>query len=320
MEAVMKAPSERRMTAHHLLRAVILGGIAFYIVRLQIAGSLTLYIAPRMSGYVKLAAMALYVVAVVQVYQAYRSRIRRTDNCGCEHLPPRSFVRSLLVYGLFVLPLAAGFLSPDTMIGSAMAAQKGITLSTSQAIKEKESRTGGEAGTTASPAQTAAAKPGAPLTGEAKLKAMFPADEYTGAYAKYGIQLYQQPIVRVKEKDYMETLRHAWQNGIQRPADHGAEGGERDEHQACQRTVYLPGLQLRLMPQITISMRRASDSLYPPASPGHARYSRNTRTSCRIAANRTTGRPRAAPHTARPAPDRTSPLRSQPAYARFAAR
>jgi uncharacterized repeat protein (TIGR03943 family) len=226
----MEDRTERRLIVHHIIRALILGGIAFYIAHLQLTSSLTLYIAPRMTIYVKLASLGLYLVAVIQIYHAFRLWNRQGEDeeegCGCEHEPaPQSLGRNLLVYGLFVIPLAAVFFTPDTTIGSSMAANKGFNLNASTIIKQKETQSpsaevayasandstnssGTEAASTpdaASPGGSVS-KPTSSSSADAKLEKLFPGDEFTEAYAKLGMQLYKQPVVEVQEKNYMETL------------------------------------------------------------------------------------------------------------------
>ncbi|QYR23631.1 TIGR03943 family protein [Paenibacillus sp. sptzw28] len=226
----MEDRTERRLIVHHVIRALILGSIAFYIAHLQLTNNLTLYIAPRMTIYVKLASLGLYLVAVIQIYHAFRLWNRQEEEpeegCSCEHDPaPHSLGRNLLVYGLFVIPLAAVFFTPDTTIGSSMAANKGFNLSASSVIKQKESQSASAEVAYASASVTtntsgaavistpdagspgqSAAKQQSPGSGDAKLEKLFPGDEFTEAYAKLGIQLYKQPVVEVKEKNYMETL------------------------------------------------------------------------------------------------------------------
>ncbi|MBW7460298.1 TIGR03943 family protein, partial [Paenibacillus sepulcri] len=41
---------------------------------------------------------------------------------------------------------------------------------------------------------------------QSELAKLFPADEFTEAYSKYGMELYQKPLITVTEKNYMEIL------------------------------------------------------------------------------------------------------------------
>jgi putative membrane protein len=172
-----------------------MGGFAFYIIRLVQSDHLTLYIAPRMAIYVKLAAMGLYVVAAVQLYEAIRvwNGKKGEVSCDCAHPSSGSVWRSAGVYALFLVPLLTAFATPDTTIGSSMAGQKGINLSASSAVKQEEKKSA------AAPAQPSAPAP----TG---LDALFPADQFSESYANYGKKIYGQKQIVVTEKSYMEIL------------------------------------------------------------------------------------------------------------------
>ncbi|GGF96657.1 TIGR03943 family protein [Paenibacillus abyssi] len=177
---------------HHLIRGIILTGFAFLIVYLVRSDNLTLYIAPRMAGYVKVSALVLYAAAIYQFYAAFQTWMGRTAavDCGCDHTPSHSLLKNTLIYGLFVFPLALGFLLPDTMMGSSLAAKKGISLSGSQSINR--------------PDETASASSQEGPIDE--LDRLFPSDIYTESYAKNGKKLYLQDVIKVEEKQFIETL------------------------------------------------------------------------------------------------------------------
>lgn len=229
-----------------LVRAFILAGIAFYVVHLNNAGRLTLYIAPRMTIYVKLAAVGLYLVAAVLLFEALRAWNGSSEGEACEHCaePSRpSSLRQFALYGLFLAPLAVFFLTPDTTIGSAMASQKGMNLSTAAGIKEKNrepaSGTGaGEAAGEGTSKEAPSISPdSAPIPsgqdggnrGDGEdggyagygeydgdggdrpnpsdpLDALFPPDPFSEVYAEYGKKIYGSPLIEVTEKSYMEIL------------------------------------------------------------------------------------------------------------------
>ncbi|CAM3591722.1 TIGR03943 family putative permease subunit [Marinicrinis lubricantis] len=120
--------------AHHLLRGVLLIGFSLFILFLVRTDQLSYYIAPRMALYVKLSALLLYILAAGQLYQAYKlhqsNRTTLQHDCGCEHIPSGFPLKSVFMYVLFALPLLLGTLLPNTVLGSAMADQKGMRLTT----------------------------------------------------------------------------------------------------------------------------------------------------------------------------------------------
>ncbi|WP_276357632.1 TIGR03943 family putative permease subunit [Cohnella caldifontis] len=216
-----------RQIAHHVLRALILIGIAMYIVYLHRTDHLDLYIAPRMTPYVKLAACGLYIVGAVQFYMAFQLWNGKPEDCGCSPLPASaSKLRSYLVYALFIFPLAVCFMTADTTIGSAMAAKKGMNLNAFSALRSKGIVSNVTVDTPVNPpapaitdapeASVDSGNPtdrefgsGAPVAQEQPanpLERMFPHDEYTEAYARYGMKIYDDSVITVTEKDYMETL------------------------------------------------------------------------------------------------------------------
>ncbi|GAA3411071.1 TIGR03943 family putative permease subunit [Paenibacillus hodogayensis] len=181
---------QRSLTVHYLFRAAIMAGFSFYILHLVKAGRLVYYIAPRMEVYVKCAAIALFVIALFQGFLGLRSFFGRTaEACDCDHMPSRSVWRNVWLYGLFLLPLAFGFLLPDKLMGSDIAAIKGMNLSggngavkagaggsgaKAQPVAAAVPTDGAQASDLASPGQgpgtppaAAAAKPVAPAEGGA---------------------------------------------------------------------------------------------------------------------------------------------------------
>ena len=115
---------DRRQTIHYIIRAFLLGGFTYLIVKLAQNERLHYYIAPRTEIYVKLAAFGLFAIAVFQVYLALRAYEEKKLDCGCNHTPTPSFLKNVLTYGLFILPLSLGFFTQDTLLGSGITSLK----------------------------------------------------------------------------------------------------------------------------------------------------------------------------------------------------
>lgn len=160
----------------------------------------------------------------------------REYDCDCEdvHKIPRSGFHSLIVYGLFVLPLAMGFLMPDKILGSAMAENLGVTLLSSDARKlaqvseavsspkpadSGQAESGGEEPPEQQPtpqpdsgkqaasagAGTSAAGSSAPLDDEA-IRQTF-ADSGLGEfYTDIAVFLYKQPVINLDDKVFLDGL------------------------------------------------------------------------------------------------------------------
>lgn len=202
----------------HFIRALLLSGFAMLIVYLFHTGDITLYIAPKMEFLVKLSAIGLYAAAIYQIYAALQARMKKRNtvdcDCGHHHAPP-SKIKSLLVYGLFILPLVLGFLVPTGTLGSALAAKKGVSFSGNEAVS-RAAVTGQQP--TSAPAQVdASAATNSNTDGSANtdtsaevhadpLDALFPFDEYTVDHAALAKRMYTQEIIDVPEKQFIETL------------------------------------------------------------------------------------------------------------------
>ncbi|TMV46479.1 TIGR03943 family protein [Paenibacillus mesophilus] len=185
---------------HPSIKALLLFGFAVYIAYLVKSDRILYYISPRMVLYVKLSALGLYAAGAYQLYTAVSafSGKRQSCDCGHDHSHSGPIWKSTLVYGLFACPLLLGFLMPDTSLGSALAAKKGMNLNSAAAVKTS-SPLSGPSSSPPSPTFAAAAS-------DARLELLFPSDAYTEAFAKHARKLYKQDVVAVPEELYIETL------------------------------------------------------------------------------------------------------------------
>lgn len=215
--------SKSSVTAiHYAARAILLAGFAFYIVHLVQSGSLNLYIANRMQLMVKLSALGMYAVAAQQLYAAIRTwfderRHVHDLSCDCNHELPSTWGKSLLLYGWFAIPLIIGFTVPDGLLGSSMATAKGVQFTPKQIVKPASNPTSvsivplKSVSESPSPSEPAASD-SSPVadTGKSQEKSaldlLFPSDEFTASYAKFGKQLVKQDLIRVTDKQFIETL------------------------------------------------------------------------------------------------------------------
>ncbi|NOU70367.1 TIGR03943 family protein [Paenibacillus sp. LMG 31458] len=187
----------RLLSLHYLLRTIILLGFSSYIVFLTKTDALQYYLAPRMMIYVKVAAVALYVIACFQGYSAIRIYQGKRVACDCEQPVPQSAVRSTLSYGLLILPLLVGFCLPNAALGSAIASAKGMNLSTAKQERPKS----------ASTVPRPAALPAATGTAntDAEIEQLFH-DEWQKELSQIGMNLYKKDLIVVKPSLYKEIL------------------------------------------------------------------------------------------------------------------
>jgi putative membrane protein len=213
--------TDRSLTLHHFIRGFLLLGFAFFIVYLVKADNLLYYIAPIMTTYVKLSAVALYIIAVYQLYLGFMSLFGKSQSCDCGHISP-SWWKNGIAYSLFIFPLLLGFLLPDTALGSAMAAKKGINLNSSAQIKtELLSRENNKSliitddtlpnqnssipNAVSEELKTDQTENNSSTTDES-LDELFPYDSFTEYYAKFAKRLYPQDIIPIEEELFMETI------------------------------------------------------------------------------------------------------------------
>lgn len=161
---------------HYFLRSLILASFAYFIVYLVRSDNLDLYIATRMQGLIKWTALGMYVIAAQQFYsavQVWMGNESHVHDCCDDHSHelPSTWRSSLLLYGWFVLPLALATIIPNGLLGSAMAATKGVQFPSQQIVMPES-----------------------------------PSDPFLRSFAKFGQQLVKQNPILVRDERFIETL------------------------------------------------------------------------------------------------------------------
>ncbi|WP_405082804.1 TIGR03943 family putative permease subunit [Paenibacillus chitinolyticus] len=196
---------DRRAYAfHYFIRAAILCGFSFYIVYLVKTGSMPHYLAPRLALYVKASAIALFVLAVIQIYLALQPAVGNELDCGCEPDVRKSKLSHSAAYSLFLLPLLLGFLLPDRVTGSDIVQVKGMQLNTSSLQTQRNA--GPQDDPSKKELSSGGGNQGGENTEEARLKEMFKGSRFTEDYAKLAMQLYKNKTILIGEKGFMEKL------------------------------------------------------------------------------------------------------------------
>jgi putative membrane protein len=181
---------------HSSSKAVILFMYSFYISTLVKTGNIEYFIAPSMYKYVTWTVIGLFLVALYQLYETLTLIFEKTSaSCNCGHMPSKSPFKSSVIYLFFILPVALGFLLPNIVMGSAIAAQKGVNLS-GDAIFGSSFSTTERSKSKASNRQT---------NGIQSPEELFPV-KVMANFSKFGMKLYQQSIIDVTNERYMETL------------------------------------------------------------------------------------------------------------------
>lgn len=225
------------LSMHHFIRAGILAGFTMYLMHLVKTDTLYYYVAPRMEIYVKLSAIGFYVIAVYQVFLGAKALLGQYDPCHCHHPPSSSFIINVFIYSLFVFPLVLAFMMPDQLLGSTLAAKKGMQYQASVSLGQDDSLasksipspseqisrdTNLEPSTIPSDEQKEpisvadqddqnnielSTSTGENQIAETDLDQMFDEnDPFTKMFAAYGKELYQLDQIEVETEFFMEIL------------------------------------------------------------------------------------------------------------------
>ncbi|MGU3472475.1 DUF1980 domain-containing protein [Paenibacillus sp. D51F] len=121
-------PEYRTKAFHQLARALIMGAFALYMTGLAKTDSLGQFAASGAFAGIKLSAIALYAMAVCQLYAAVAllqgKDIQADCDCGA-HSPGKAGPLQWAMYALFLLPLLLGML-PDQGSPAGWQQEKGI--------------------------------------------------------------------------------------------------------------------------------------------------------------------------------------------------
>ncbi|WP_059045638.1 TIGR03943 family putative permease subunit [Paenibacillus rubinfantis] len=213
---------QRSITAlHHLVRAILLLGLSILIAYLVETNNLQLYIGVRIRPLVKISALIVYALAVIQGFIAYRIyRGSAVMDCDCcEPAPTKSWPKAGFLYGMIALPLLLGFLLPDTVLGGSFVDKKGIVFTSSIPYGSAgySSQQAAAAEVADPPEEAVSGKetlsdsseisPEKEAPSDESLDERFQADDdFTRDLAELAKRIYVLPVIEVKPEIYMEIL------------------------------------------------------------------------------------------------------------------
>jgi putative membrane protein len=192
---------EHSISFHYYMRSFIILALSIYISYLIKHDTLQYYIAPRMMVYVKWSSPILFVIAFSSLYTAFRLYRNTRAASDCEHPPSRSAIKNAATYGLLILPLLFGFLSPDTTMNSALAAKKGMILNISTAVSQIYKPAADEIVSTDVPLTNTGNEP------SGSNDQFTPIDPHDMDFAKLGIKLFGKEMIQINPEIFMEELR-----------------------------------------------------------------------------------------------------------------
>ncbi|MGF9907749.1 TIGR03943 family putative permease subunit [Brevibacillus porteri] len=214
---------QNKLKRHHLMRSLILAGITALLAYLILSETLSHYLAPRlhMFSYVTLGILAL--LTIVSIRQIFVGSSVYDCDCEEQHKVPRTPMGSLLVYGLFVLPIVMGFVMPDKILGSDVAEKRGITLLSNDVRKLADATANANATEnekqTAAPKEDAepnvepkseaisqAATPQVQATNDEQLRQRFSNGGFGDFYTDIAVFLHKQPVIKLNDKVFLDGL------------------------------------------------------------------------------------------------------------------
>lgn len=181
---------------HTYLRGIILIGYALLILKLFLTFDMVNFVAEKMHGYMYFALGVFIFLGAVQVIRGTSSS-SNAHSCGCEgHELPKGFLKSTLIYSLFVIPVVLGFMLPDNLLDSSVAVKRGVNM-------------GGMYTAPPSTGEKAAAEEGSSekeITGNEPHLGNFEEFPVESDFDKLKEIVYDHEKIYVREEQYIQTL------------------------------------------------------------------------------------------------------------------
>ncbi|PGT91111.1 TIGR03943 family protein [Bacillus sp. AFS040349] len=109
------------------IRGIILIGFTLLMLKLVITGNMVHFIAPKMMPFMNFAIIVFALLGAIQIWRSCsKKQAELYCDCGTDHAVSSSPIKTLLVYSLFVFPIITGFLFPDVVLDSSVAAKRGF--------------------------------------------------------------------------------------------------------------------------------------------------------------------------------------------------
>ncbi|MFS0554309.1 TIGR03943 family putative permease subunit [Brevibacillus sp. 179-C9.3 HS] len=208
---------------HHVMRSLILAGITLLLAYLILSETLSHYLAPRLHMFSYVTLVILVGLTIVSVRQIFVGSSVYECDCEEQHKVPRTRMGSILVYGLFLLPIAMGFVMPDKILGSDVAEKRGITLLSNDVRKladvtananatenaKKTTETIEAAKSNVKPKSEATnqvATPPVQATNDEELRQRFSNGGFGDFYTDIAVFLHKQPVIQLDDKVFLDGL------------------------------------------------------------------------------------------------------------------
>ena len=115
---------------HAYLKGIILLGFALLTLSLILSGNIIYYIAPKMMPFIYFSMITFFILGVMQIFRSTKTVSNDehicSGHCDHDHEIKGPFWVKTLIYSIFILPVLFGFILPDQMLNSSVAANRGI--------------------------------------------------------------------------------------------------------------------------------------------------------------------------------------------------
>ncbi|MEB1810182.1 MAG: TIGR03943 family protein [Bacillaceae bacterium] len=115
------------LSFHSYIRGIILLGFSLLLLAFILSGNIRYYIAPKMMPFMYFALVVFIILGVVQIIRSTRKNDQEIDcDCGEDHSMTGSPLLKIGIYSIFVAPIVMGFVLPDKVLDSSVAANRGV--------------------------------------------------------------------------------------------------------------------------------------------------------------------------------------------------
>lgn len=112
---------------HIYIRGIILIGFTLLMLKLVLTGNMVNFIAPKMMPFMYFAIVVFLILGVIQIWRSgSKKQAELYCDCGTDHAISSSPFRTVIVYLLFIIPIVTGFLFPEFVLDSSVAAKRGF--------------------------------------------------------------------------------------------------------------------------------------------------------------------------------------------------
>lgn len=118
------------LSFHAYIRGIILIGFALLMLAFIVTGNIRLYIAPKMMPFIYFATAVFIFLGIIQIIRSTKKGTEEEDycDCGADHAIEGSRITKLVIYSIFIAPIIMGFVLPDKILDSSVAANRGIQM------------------------------------------------------------------------------------------------------------------------------------------------------------------------------------------------